>query len=282
MKLIENIIQSVFDSSLEVLKPLSGGSINNVYLIEVLGVFFVIKLNDLYAYPDMFEKEVLGLNLLNKSSFKIPKVIKCGKYEKTSYLILEYIKPKGTLDWSQFGSNLAHLHLISSENFGLSHDNYIGSLIQSNKDKKKWPDFYVERRILPLLKKAFEMSSISKKDLDIGEYFCKQLSDFLPVESPSLLHGDLWSGNLINDQYGSPVLIDPAVYFGFREMDLAMLQLFGSIPSSAIDAYQDVFPLHVDWQKRVEINQLYPLLVHLVLFGPSYYSSVMNILRKYS
>tara|TARA_B100001758_G_C18335824_1_gene571497 strand:+ start:198 stop:1046 length:849 start_codon:yes stop_codon:yes gene_type:complete len=282
MKLIENIIQNEFDSFLEGIKPLSGGSINHVYLIQVSGVFFIIKLNDSDVYPDMFEKEVLGLTLLDKSSFKIPEVIKCGKYQEKAYLILEYIKPEGVLDWPQFGSHLAHLHLISSDDFGLSYDNYIGSLIQSNKIKKKWSDFYVERRILPLLKKAFDMSLISRKYLDIGEHFCKKLSDFLPVESPSLLHGDLWSGNLINDRYGSPVLIDPAVYFGFREMDLAMLQLFGSIPSSAIDAYQDVFPLHKDWQKRVEINQLYPLLVHLVIFGSSYYNSVRNILRKYS
>ena len=123
-----------------------------------------------------------------------------------------------------------------------------------------------------------------RQSLNKIESLCENLGSFLNVtgESPALMHGDLWSGNLINDQQGAPVLIDPAVYFGFREMDLAMLQLFGSIPSSAIDAYQDVFPLHKDWQKRVEINQLYPLLVHLVIFGSSYYNSVRNILRKYS
>ena len=282
MKLIQDIIQKEFDSLLDAVKPLSGGSINDVFLVEFSGFSFVIKINDLDAYPHMFEKEVLGLSLLNKSNFKIPKVIKCGKFHNKAYLILEYIKPGGAMDWSLFGANLAHLHLITNENFGLPHDNYIGSLKQKNTSKKTWAEFYSEMRIYPLLKKAFEMSLIGKKDLGIGGHFCKQLSSFLPNESPSLLHGDLWSGNLINDQQGAPVLIDPAVYFGFREMDLAMLQLFGSIPSSAIDAYQDVFPLHVDWQKRVEINQLYPLLVHLVLFGSSYYNSVMNILRKYS
>ncbi len=230
MKLIQDIIQKEFDSLLDEIKPLSGGSINDVCLIEFSGLSFVIKTNDSNAYPNMFEKEVLGLSLLNKSNFKIPKVIKCGQHHKKAYLILEYIESSGTLDWHQFGANLANLHLISNENFGLSYDNYIGSLVQLNQNKKQWSDFYSEMRIYPLLKKAFEMSLICKKDLDIGVHFCMQLSSFLPNEPPSLLHGDLWSGNLINDQQGTPVLIDPAVYFGFREMDLAMLQLFGSYP----------------------------------------------------
>ena len=135
---------------------------------------------------------------------------------------------------------------------------------------------------MPLVQRSFELSLLDENEVCMAENLCKKLSDLLPVETPSLIHGDLWSGNIICDKQGKPVLIDPAIYYGFREMDIAMLNLFGSIPSSAIDAYQDVFPLYNGWKNRIEINQLYPLLVHLVLFGSSYYNSVLNILRKYS
>ena len=282
MQVIKEIYKQHFNANSTQIKSLSGGSINQVYLIQNNNKKYVIKVNDKNVFQGMFEKEAKGLDVLSKSNFKIPAVIGHGELENTSYLILEYIEPGRNIDWELFGSKLAHLHLNSNVYFGLDHDNYIGSLEQKNTNKKTWVEFYEQMRIMPLVQRLFAFSLLDENEVRMAENLCKKLPDLLPVENPSLIHGDLWSGNLICDRQGEPVLIDPAIYYGFREMDLAMLNLFGSIPSSAIDAYQDVFPLYNGWKNRIEINQLYPLLVHLVLFGSSYYNSVINILRKYS
>ncbi len=282
MQVLKEIDKQHFKSNSTPIKSLIGGSINQVYLIQNNNIKYVIKVNDKNAFEGMFEKEAKGLDVLSKSNFKIPDVIGYGELENKSYLILEYIEPGPNIDWVLFGLKLAHLHLESNKYFGLDHDNYIGSLRQINTCKKTWAKFYEQMRIMPLVQRSFDLSLLDENEVCMAENLCKKLSDLLPVEKPSLIHGDLWSGNLMCDKQGKPVLIDPAICYGFREMDLAMLNLFGSIPSSAIDAYQNVFPLYNGWKDRIEINQLYPLLVHLVLFGSSYYNSVMNILRKYS
>ena len=242
---------------------------------------YVIKINDKNAFQGMFEKEARGLEILSRSDFKIPDVIGHGDMGNTSYIIIEYIAHGRNIDWKLFGSKLAALHRNSNDFFGLDHDNYIGSLKQKNKNKKTWAEFYEQMRIMPLVQRSFDLSLLDKNEVRIAENFCKKLPDLLPVENPSLIHGDLWSGNLICDRQGEPVLIDPAVYYGFREMDLAMLNLFGSVPSKSIEEYENVFPLFKGWQQRTDINQLYPLLVHLILFGTSYKHSVVQTMKKY-
>ena len=281
MQIIKEIFKQHFQSNATQIKSLSGGSINQVFLVQNNKDKYVIKINDKNAFQGMFEKEAIGLKVLSKSDFKIPDVIGHGEMGNTSYLILEYIEPGRNIDWGLFGSKLAHLHKNLNDYFGLDHDNYIGSLEQKNTSKKTWADFYAQMRIMPLVQRSFDLSLLDKNEVRMAENLCKKLPDLLPIENPSLIHGDLWSGNLICDRQGEPVLIDPAVYYGFREMDLAMLNLFGSVPSKSIEEYENIFPLCKGWQQRTDINQLYPLLVHLVLFGTSYKHSVVQTIKKY-
>ena len=281
MQIIKEIFKQHFQSNITQIKSLSGGSINQVFLVQNHKEKYVIKINDKNAFQGMFEKEAKGLGILSKYNFKIPIVFGHGEIDEVSYIVLEYIAPGRNIDWGLFGSKLADLHQNSNDYFGLNHDNYIGSLKQKNTNKKTWAEFYEQVRIIPLVRRSFDLSFLDKNEVRMAENFCKKLPDLLPVENPSLIHGDLWSGNLISDREGEPVLIDPAVYYGFREMDLAMLNLFGSVPSKSIEEYENVFPLCKGWEKRTDINQLYPLLVHLILFGNSYKYSVIKTIKKY-
>ena len=281
MQIIKEIFKQHFQSNITQIKSLHGGSINQVFLVQNNKDKYVIKINEKNAFEGMFEKEAKGLDILSNYNFKIPIVFGHGEIDEVPYLILEYIAPRRNIDWSLFGSKLAYLHQNSNDYFGLDHDNYIGSLKQKNTNKKTWAEFYEQVRIMPLVRRSFDLSLLDENEVRMAENFCKKLPDLLPVENPSLIHGDLWSGNLISDREGEPVLIDPAVYYGFREMDLAMLNLFGSVPSKSIEEYENVFPLCKGWEKRTDINQLYPLLVHLILFGNSYKNSVVQTVKKY-
>ena len=123
---------------------------------------------------------------------------------------------------------------------------------------------------------------LNSKDCNKIERICNCLNDIIPNSVPSLIHGDLWTGNIMSSENGFPVLIDPAVYFGHPEIDWAMLDLFGNFPEISLDSYNEIKPLELGFQDRKDIYQLYPLLVHLVLFGIGYYSNVMRIVQKYS
>ena len=137
-------------------------------------------------------------------------------------------------------------------------------------------------RLQPLLKIFFEQNRLHKSDIRLFEKLYLELNKIIPKEAPALLHGDLWQGNIISDEYSEPTLIDPAVYYGHREMDLSMLLLFGSISEQTIETYNDIFPLEKNWEERTDIHQLYPLLVHLTLFGESYLKPIQGIVGKYT
>ena len=262
-------------------KPLSGGDINSVFLLNCIAESYVVKINRAAKFPGMFEAEAKGLQLLASThSFKIPKVIAFGELDSWSYLTLEYI-PQGRATshfWDDFAEKLAVLHKTSRPQFGLDHDNYIGSLPQPNKPALTASEFYISQRLEPQLelatKKGFSFAKLDR--------FYKTVSEVIPDDTPALIHGDLWNGNYLVSEKEEPVLIDPAVAFAPREMDLAMMQLFGGFPSEVFSAYNEVFPLTENWKDRVSLWQLYYLLVHLNLFGAGYFSQVSNILKKYS
>jgi fructosamine-3-kinase len=231
----------------------------------------------------MFRCEAEGLKLLGSSAFRIPEVISYGNFESWSYLILEHIDNQGnTMNQHEFGQKLAQLHLQTDPKFGLGIDNYIGSLTQLNKREDTWATFYGAWRLNPLIKMAYDQKMVESKMLKSIENLYNELHNLIPNEVPALLHGDLWQGNLICDEHSGPILIDPAVYYGHREMDLAMLQLFGSISPDTLEAYNNTYPLQKDWEKRIDIHQLYPLLVHLILFGESYLGEIKRIVQKYT
>ena len=282
LKYISEIIHHETGFKPKFLKKLNGGNINQVYHCITEKNQFVVKANYSEKYPGMFEKEKKGLELLNESSFIIPKVFKCGSLKQLDYLVLEYIKPGIDINWKKFGENLAGLHKITNNKFGLDHNNYIGSIEQINSYENNWFEFYTNKRLILLMKLARNKNLLTNKDCDEIEHICNFLKDIIPNSVPSLIHGDLWSGNIISSDNGFPVLIDPAVYFGHPEIDWAMLDLFGNFPKISFDTYNEINPLELGFQDRKDIYQLYPLLVHLVLFGSGYYSNVMRIVKKYS
>lgn len=260
-----------------------GGDINTTYMITANGSRYFIKCNH-EAAPDMFEKEYNGLQLLkNKSTLHIPEPFLYGQFNNTSYLVMECLEEASfTLAiWKALGEGLAGMHKQTQPQFGLNEDNYIGSLPQSNHLSNTWAEFYTEQRILPLLKKAFDKALCTKEDMKNAEALCSRLSALFPVEPPSLLHGDLWSGNVMACANNQPAIYDPAVYYGHREMDIAITLLFGGFDSSFYQHYNENYPLQNEWKQRVSLCQLYPLLVHLNLFGSGYYERVKSILNMY-
>jgi len=282
LEAVRQIIHQETGSIPEKVRTLKGGDINQVFHCLFRNQQFVIKLNNAKQYPKMFEKESKGLQLLSQSKFIVPKTKAFGTFEKYDYLILEYITPSKSINWETFGRYLAHLHLLSSPQFGLDHDNYIGSLKQNNTLENNWFDFYSNNRLLELTSQARDQQLLDRKDCIEIENICSILEEIVPACNPSLLHGDLWSGNLLATKTGVPALIDPAVYYGHPEMDWAMLDLFGSFPVISFEKYQEINPFEKGFEKRKEIHQLYPLLVHLILFGRGYYNSVMNIVKKFN
>lgn len=261
--------------------PLSGGDINSVFLLNCIAESCVVKINQASKFPAMFEAEAKGLQLLEATkSFKIPKVIALGEMDSYSYLIIEYISPgrPSTNYWHDFAEKLTALHKTSQPQFGLDHDNYIGSLTQYNKPAATASEFYILQRLEPQLKLAIE-KGFSFSNLD---RFFKNIAEVITNEVPALIHGDLWNGNYLISEKGNAVLIDPAVAYAPREMDLAMMQLFGGFPSEVFSTYIEIFPLTENWKERISLWQLYYLLVHLNLFGVGYLSQVKNIIKKYS
>ena len=264
--------------------PKSGGDINEAYQLTGKSDRYFLKKNNAEEFPSMFEKEANGLDLLRESkTVRIPEVIHVFEHQNFQYLILENIESgtEGGSFWQDFAGRLAQMHRTTAEKFGLDHSNYIGRLPQSNNQHSSWVDFFVAERLEPMIKLGVDEKQIPRIDLPIFDALFRLLEDFFPKESPSLIHGDLWSGNFMADQESKPVIYDPAVYFGHREMDIAMTKLFGGFDRSFYQYYQEAFPMEQGWNERVDIANIYPLLVHVNLFGGSYYQSVLRITRDY-
>ena len=281
MERILHDIAENHDLKITQVQSLTGGDINKVYLLKSETSSYVVKLNSALRFPRMFKTESKGLELLRSSkSFRIPKVEAFGDLENSSYLILEYIDTgkSNSNFWNDFAENLARLHRNSAKKFGLDHDNYIGSLIQKNSFENTASDFYINQRLQP----QFEMARNNGYNFAGLEKFFRNITEEIPKESPSLVHGDLWNGNYLASIDGKPVLIDPAVAFAPREMDLAMMQLFGGFPAGVFEDYNALFPLSANWKRRIPIWQLYYLLVHLNLFGVGYLSQVRSIIEEFS
>lgn len=265
-------------------KTISGGSINNAYCLTTNHGKFFLKTNQANRFPKMFKQESKGLELLrNSQSVRIPKVLLDGEIDNISFLILEYIEsvnPQPNF-WKKFGKQLAELHKKTNNTFGLDHNNYIGSLHQSNKEHQTWSAFFINERLNSQIKLARDNNEIDEDSISKFESLCKKIDDIFPKEEPALLHGDLWSGNFMSDEKGNPLIMDPAIYYGHREMDIAMTKLFGGFDAQLYDAYNEEYELEKGWQERIEICNLYPLLVHVNLFGGSYLSQVKSIVSKF-
>lgn len=261
-----------------------GGSINKAVVIRTNQGMFFAKMNDANAYPDLFLHEKNSLERLrNTNTLRVPGVVDLLRSDNQDMLLMEFIE-SGTPHydfWEEFGHKLAALHQNTRPLFGLEVNNYIGTLPQLNDDKSDWVDFFICNRLEPMLQRAVDSGKAEHSMVDQFQKMYKELPSLFPKEAPALLHGDLWSGNFMADLDGEPVVYDPSVYYGHREMDLAMTRLFGGFDQRFYDAYQEAFPLQAGWEKRVDICNLYPLLVHVNLFVGSYIQSVKNIVAKF-
>lgn len=260
-----------------------GGDINQCWRVVSGNTNFFLKINSAEKYRGMFRLEAAALKALKEnSSFAVPAVIKEGTAGTDQYLLLEYLAEIPATEASHYetGKMLALLHQHHFKSFGWEADNYIGSLIQVNTWCNDWSSFYTDCRIMPLVKNLFEAGLISSEIVRVAEKFCLRLPGIFPVEPASLLHGDLWSGNYMNTAKG-PSVFDPAVYYGHREMDLGMTRLFGGFSESFYDGYQEIFPLEKKWEERIKYTQLYPLLVHAILFKGSYIERCCRILVQF-
>lgn len=264
------------------MQALSGGDINSAYRINGKDKDYFVKLNRADLVP-MFKAEAAGLLALAASrTMRIPAPVASGQTQQQAFLVLDYIE-FGTPSKSShrlLGQQLAELHQQPQPCFGWQRDNTIGSTPQMNTQNHHWPSFWREQRLEFQLKLAARKGYGGKLQT-MGARLCSDLAILLQHHpQPSLLHGDLWSGNAAVDQQGLPVIFDPACYYGDREVDLAMTELFGGFSPDFYAAYQATWPLDPGYSTRKTLYNLYHILNHLNLFGGSYLRQAENMLAS--
>jgi len=273
------------DLKLKHVTSVSGGSINAAYCLHTTAGDYMMKRNSKHSFPGMFACESAGLTALQKTkTIAVPQTILLDEYEDDSFLILEWIEAaKATPATSYlFGQQLAALHSHTAPQFGFETDNYMGSLPQSNRKHSSWASFYINERLKPMVETSCTKQLLTASDEIAFEKLYEKLPGLFKEEQPALLHGDLWSGNYLIGVHQKPYLIDPAVSYGHREFDIAMTTLFGGFSREFYEGYQHKFPLVQGWQTRLNLWNLYPLLLHLNLFGSGYLPQIKNSLQQYS
>lgn len=276
-------ISQVTDKPFEIEKTrsVSGGCINQGYAITGNGLTYFAKIN--YASEvTMFEAETLGLQqMLATQTLRVPQPLCWGISDNNSYLVLEWLEfGRGNAQaWGKMGQKLAAMHKAGGATaFGWKRDNTIGSTPQINTWTKDWADFFAQYRIGYQLQLARKRGGNFPHEQQIIPAIKEILADRTP--QPSLVHGDLWSGNAAVTTDEEPVILDPAVYYGDREVDIAMTELFGGFPGSFYRGYNDIFPLDSDYQQRKTLYNLYHILNHFNLFGGGYASQASQMLQE--
>ncbi|MCC7009502.1 MAG: fructosamine kinase family protein [Acidobacteria bacterium] len=266
--------------------PLSGGSINRLERLETSAGSFVLKSHP-EPPPRFFQAEAEGLLALAESgaSLLVPRVIAVGD-EATPFLLLEHLPPaERDRDTDvRIGRGLAELHQTTAARYGFAADNYCGSTLQPNAWRDSWIDFYRTARLGYQVRLARDAGLLDSDTAARLDRVVARLDAWLtePAEGPSLVHGDLWAGNLHITIGGQPALLDPAAYFGHREAELGMMGWFGGFSARVYDAYDDAFPLESGWRERSPLYRLYHVLNHVNLFGGSYLSDALSIASRFS
>lgn len=266
--------------------PIGGGCINNALKISTSVGDYFLKWNA-SAPADIFLREAEGMEEMRtfvNPYLHIPKVIWSKEVnELPGLLLMEYLPPATTNSGfdERLGRGIARLHRKTASAYGFYHSNYCGTTLQDNTWTHHWPEFYAQRRIWPLVQKIIALRGMTYGDQKIYEGLFDKMALLLAhPTTPSLIHGDLWSGNYMFTSIG-PALIDPACYYADREMELGMMKLFGGFSPVVWKAYQDEFPLPVGWLERIPIYQLYHLLNHYLLFGGSYGLQALEIAKEF-
>ena len=289
---LNEVLSEIYGNSVTVIKktPVSGGDINRAYTLLLSdGSRLFMKANR-RENGDFFRAEAEGLEAMKRTgAVNVPDVIGGGEDRNESFLLLEHVaegrRTRGSSE--KLGRGLAEMHMYDTSSFtesgkyGFRHDNYIGAGFQCNTPGNKWSEFFINRRLRPQFEKAAsywdaDFRKCIERFLDKAERYLEE------PDRPSLLHGDLWAGNYMIDTDGEPWLIDPAVYVGHREADLAMTELFGGFDRSFYDAYRESAGIDPYYSDRRDIYNLYHLLNHLNLFGGSYLYSVKSVVSRYA
>jgi len=277
---IEEVTGSLF--SVDQACSLSGGSINAAFMLsDELGQQYFVKTNQ----PDkkeMFAAEVAGLEVLAESNtVRVPKPVCFGDNSDQSYIVIEYLALGGQANQALLGEQLAAMHRCTTDRFGWQLNNTIGSTFQPNAWNNDWLEFWREQRLGYQLKLAEkngyggELQALGKKLLlDMPALFAGR------QVVPSMLHGDLWGGNVAGLADGTPVIFDPAFYYGDREADLAMTYVFGGFTADFYSAYQRVYPLDDGFEVRKTFYNVYHIINHLNLFGGGYHQQSISMLEQ--
>ncbi len=250
--------------------PVAGGCIHRCFILEGGGRRYFAKTNDRSAL-DSFAAEADGLAALAAAGARVPAPLCRGQADEHAFLVLEHLELRGNGNYAVLGRSLATVHSVHGESFGWHRDNYIGRTTQLNRRSPSWSDFWREARLEPQLELA-RKNSLGRDLVGKGERLAEALPRLLSQHAPaaSLLHGDLWRGNAAFLADGTPVLFDPAVYWGDREADLAMTELFGGFPQDFYSAYAKAAPLAPGYAVRKTLYNLYHVLNHANLFGGGY------------
>jgi fructosamine-3-kinase len=291
---LAEVVTDVFASRVIASAHVTGGQVNEAYRYRLESGTTVFVKTSGGAPPGSFAAEADGLRWLGETNtVRVPQVlaVRDGAELTHRFLALEWIEPSTpAADHDEvLGRSLAALHRFGCPRFGFDTDNWIAGLPQVNGPSDadrgaavhgmRWAEFYARFRIEPLVRRAVDVGTLGPDHMTRWAAIEARLDSLVgPPEPPARLHGDLWSGNAITDPAGHPVLVDPAVSGGHREVDLAMMALFGGFGPRVLSAYEEAHPLAAGWQDRVLLHQLYPLLVHTVLFGGSYRPRVDEVL----
>ncbi|WP_436833445.1 fructosamine kinase family protein [Parapedobacter sp. DT-150] len=264
--------------------PISGGNVNRAFQLSNRQGRYLVKTNGDPQAMYMFLTESKGLTLLREATaaIHVPQPLTVGHADGEAFLLMAWVDAgdkQQPAAQEALGRLLATLHQRHGTTYGLDHDNFIARLPQDNTPSTDWTDFFISQR----LQKQLDMAG-EQLDAGLRKQFDRlflRVAELYPQELPALLHGDLRSDNYLIDATGQPLLIDPAVYYGHREVDIAMTKLFGGFSDRFYAAYDEVYPLQPDWEARVDLWNLYPLLVHVNLFGNAYLGPLRQALSKY-
>jgi protein-ribulosamine 3-kinase len=267
------------------LSAVGGGSINDTYRVQAnTRQSFFCKVNKAADFPAMFLCEKQGLELLARTGvIRVPAVIAVGEAGPYQVLLLEHIESGLKTDdfWKRFGEQLAALHQVTSEQFGLDTDNYMGALSQQNEPMDDWCSFFIHRRLEPQVKRAVDNHLMEVQQARRFNSLYRQLPSLFESTTSRLLHGDLWSGNFLCNEVSQPVLIDPAVYYGHPAVDLGMTTLFGGFAPAFYESYHHHAPSVPNYREQWQVCNVYPLLIHLNLFGKGYLPDILHTIEHY-
>lgn len=284
---LQSALEERLDGSIDLCAAVSGGCIANASRLEVDGTPYFLKWGEADV-AKTFPGEAEGLKALAdaESPLDVPSVVAVDTPtgDRPGFLVMDWINAgrKGRRFWQTFGAGLAELHRHTGDGYGFAVDNFIGRLPQSNDAVDTWPAFFRTQRLEPQVKRARDGDAWQPEWDDALDALYRRLPDLLPESPPaSIVHGDLWNGNFMVTAVGAPALVDPAAYYGHREVDLAMTELFGGFEDPFYDAYRETWALQPGYESRRDVYNLYHLVNHLNHFGSGYANSVASILKAF-